>query len=743
MAMDDLNTTKKAKLDPVVAAAAANSAAGAADASTAMMEMEESANIKDSSSSKEAAAAPVSATTATASACALNEPLMITLMKSCTQQMMHSARDIVMRLRPIVLRIQEHGDAASLCSSLEKEEYQDFLCLGDGIRSTDMGVILKHLDNIYLEARTREAASISTFTEEPPAGQTPMMPVDTLYCEAAIEMRNAILHSELKYINNDNKEASEGIQTFQGFVPDVQNPGKFMRPLIRPEDAAFWNKCIHLSLHENHPVCGVGNAGIGKTCTTLYLLKMLLMHHQAPVVYTIRQPGDGRDVFYEFVPIVVDTEKKKPVVTDITVKVYKILPYDKTDFIPSMRNEAAFYVVDPGKFKDSCDDVGPSWRPRFILNAANDQKYAWGGNEFVKYRCGGWSSPGGRLSSGRGSKRQGVFVYAGPWTARQVLLAKPYLATIENLNDQDILHRFRLVGGSLRDIVMFHEVAFKQRVASALVGLNGPTVQALARGICSFAFNDAGASSPSSVLIGIGPDYDTRFDDQRHSGIYKITLTSDYVEECVAIKFVRMSWFARLDDEECNAGNLGNLFESYVRAKFSQAPVVFTIGNARESLRDEPAALGNKKKKKNYEPVDNEITVGGSNRTIVRVSNMCAAVRSDTTQQNLYYSKSNNSESQEEPLIDMIYRVDGGFDAIQATIGAKVHDADDSEKIKQLMLDLDLQPAEMLRIFYAVPSSRFTAFKTSTAAVRPLLASDPPANVVIYHVAVRDDDDDP
>jgi hypothetical protein len=54
---------------------------------------------------------------------------------------------------------------------------------------------------------------------------------------AAIEIRNAILYSDLKYIENEKS----GMKIYKGRVPDVQNPGLFTRVLVlvRDEDEAF------------------------------------------------------------------------------------------------------------------------------------------------------------------------------------------------------------------------------------------------------------------------------------------------------------------------------------------------------------------------------------------------------------------------------------------------------------------------------------------------------------------------
>jgi hypothetical protein len=196
-----------------------------------------------------------------------------------------------------VLQLEVHNDSASLYSRLMT---LDFLQLHSSIESEPKEVILKKLSQIYLAARSREAENCDTDGD-----------VAIEICEAAIEIRNAILHSELERINEESE-----MNVYQGLVPDVQIPGVMTRVVIRPEDQTFWDRCIELSLLD-YPVCGVGNTGIGKTTTTLYLLQQLVMNQKEPVVYTIRKSAGSRDIFYEFVPVVKNEE-----VEDINVKVH-------------------------------------------------------------------------------------------------------------------------------------------------------------------------------------------------------------------------------------------------------------------------------------------------------------------------------------------------------------------------------------------------------------------------------------
>jgi hypothetical protein len=176
--------------------------------------------------------------------------IQISLTSSTTEDII-SDRDILMGLRPIVLlqQLKVHGDSALLCTSLKT---LDFLQLPSLIHSKPKEVILKELRQIYRAARSREAEKCATDGD-----------VAMNIREAAIEIRNAILHAELKCIHQESE-----MKVYQGLVPDLQTPGEMTRVVIRPEDQKFWDRCIELSLLD-HPVCGVGNPGIGITTTVL------------------------------------------------------------------------------------------------------------------------------------------------------------------------------------------------------------------------------------------------------------------------------------------------------------------------------------------------------------------------------------------------------------------------------------------------------------------------------------------
>ena len=82
-------------------------------------------------------------------------------------------------------------------------------------------------------------------------------------------------------------------------------------------------------------------------------------------------------------------------------------------------------------------------------------------------------------------------------------------------------------------------------------------------------------------------------------------------------------------------------------------------------------------------------------------------------------------------LIDMIFRVDGGYDAVQSTIG-RSHKAS-AAKIRVLKDGFKLRDDESLRIFFAVPVSRYKEFETAPA--NPL--HDEPDLANVFHLSCR------
>lgn len=108
-------------------------------------------------------------------------------------------------------------------------------------------------------------------------------------------------------------------------------------------------------------------------------------------------------------------------------------------------------------------------------------------------------------------------------------------------------------------------------------------------------------------------------------------------KEKVAEKFLKLSWFAGLDED--NAGsNRGNLFEALVRTKFSR---LIELAMHRQSLSQVPKnARANQRK--NYIDCSKGIRLN-SKMTIVRVSELINDVKAATSKNKLSYSKHESS----------------------------------------------------------------------------------------------------
>ena len=427
-----------------------------------------------------------------------------------------SNRDALLRLRPIVLGLQDNS-YDDLCRSLIG--MRDFLQVTS--LSRDKGEISNVLANVYIELRKLEAARVLTEGD---------VPVDEKYRNAAIEIRNAILFSNLQEIPGGN-----GVKVYPGFVPNLQDVGTMIKVIVRPEDDCFWDRCISLSL-QGRPVCGVGNPGIGKTTTSIYLLQKLVRDMHRPVIYTIRKKAGSQDVFYDITPVV-----KNDRLSDVIVKVFEILPAEKSRRIPAMKNDKAVFCVDPGLYEFSCDDRDELFEANFIMISSNDEKH-WDGTNFTKFRG---ASSQLRLPGDPASSLPGILVFASLWTGRQVIAAKPYLDDIRELDDNEVQYRVRVVGGSLRDVLFFDEATFTNKVQISITGLETNTVHQLVEAKYMFSFKP---QAPSNVLVGIGHT-------NKELTLYKATLTSDYVEECLATAHLKMAWYAVLDED--NSSNRG------------------------------------------------------------------------------------------------------------------------------------------------------------------------------------------
>jgi hypothetical protein len=106
---------------------------------------------------------------------------LVSLKTSTTTEEGITDKEILKRLRPVVLKLDPFADTASICSVLKGLE---FLQLSPLIHLGQIDSILANLGEIYRDARRREAAKVPT------EGAVEMPDL-----AAAVEIRSAVLHS--------------------------------------------------------------------------------------------------------------------------------------------------------------------------------------------------------------------------------------------------------------------------------------------------------------------------------------------------------------------------------------------------------------------------------------------------------------------------------------------------------------------------------------------------------------------
>lgn len=115
---------------------------------------------------------------------------------------------------------------------------------------------------------------------------------------------------------------------------------------------------------------------------------------------------------------------------DINVQVIPEEKFQRTS--AKFNHPSTYYVVDPGKTKDSCDPPN-IFQGKVIIVASPDEGH-WGGSEFLKQR--------GNI--------KGLFMFMPVWSLSELLAAKQYFEY--NLLDETIASRYEKVGGIPRHI---------------------------------------------------------------------------------------------------------------------------------------------------------------------------------------------------------------------------------------------------------------------------------------------------
>ena len=145
---------------------------------------------------------------------------------------------------------------------------------------------------------------------------------------------------------------------------------------------------------------------------------MLLLKQPRSTVVYIRRSIKLTSWYYEFVPT------PKWVAANAYPEEFNKLPY-----IASLKQTSTYYVVDPGRTKESCNP-GTKFKPRLIIISSPDESH-WGGGDFQKLR----------------GKKTGVVQYYPLWTLKEVRHGLEYFSSDFRLSPQQLAERYRRVGG--------------------------------------------------------------------------------------------------------------------------------------------------------------------------------------------------------------------------------------------------------------------------------------------------------
>jgi hypothetical protein len=200
-------------------------------------------------------------------------------------------------------------------------------------------------------------------------------------------------------------------------LPTLQGDSEKVDVVVRDIVQKFWQACIDkvTTPDQNFRVAAIGTKGIGKTCTTPILMRLLLEKGQT-VVYLMKT-ADDCGWYYEFCRSIDG------------MYVANIHPESKREEdITSLRLESTFYIVDPGDTQSVDCNPTASVRARVIIVTSPDWGH-WGESAFPRDRLGA----------------MGVFLCYPLWSLAELLAARQVIDP--TCEDTDVVRRYQLFGG--------------------------------------------------------------------------------------------------------------------------------------------------------------------------------------------------------------------------------------------------------------------------------------------------------
>ena len=423
--------------------------------------------------------------------------------------------------------------------------------------------------------------------------------------------------------------------------------------VIRNSTEPFWKACL-AEVDATYPrrVCAIGTPGIGKTTSTAYLIRLLLMRSkQTTIVYRMRA-GNEAGFCYEFCT---DGKGGKSV---------SVFP-ERNCFwnIPSLQNNDTYYIVDPCQTTTSCNPPADFMAKVIIVTSPNS--IHWGGSSFGKTH----GPPTKDVNTG-----DGLFMYMPVWTYDELESAS---AVLSNITIAELSERYNKVGGVPRQMFAARDTYenFLQKIDNALNNLSPDQVEKLAWG----RLDEVGTldeKEPKSSIIVVENKSPSDFKTK------KIILRS---------KNLQLKFWRRYSSTHWSNIEDGDNFQTYVQILLNM------------SIRYQARLLNNK-------TASNDVLLG--NCSIQPTSMDLLEASHECTEPNVLFT----SNKINYPLYDMCYRDSSNrYHLIQATMAGR-HSAnpilikETENNAKKLGI-----PPDNLTLYYAVHSARYDNFKTDPA----------------------------
>jgi hypothetical protein len=477
---------------------------------------------------------------------------------------------------------------------------------------------------------------------------------------------------------------SVGMSVLENVV--MLETGELCNVVLRKITKPFWQACIDMvnAPEKRYRVCAVGSPGIGKTTCTPVLIRMLLKRN-ATVVYIIRSLKENR-FYYEFIPNANGS---------VTTNVYPEKEGESN--IESLKSKSTYYVVDPGKTKESCDP-GDDFQAKVIIVASPDSRH-WGDSMFRKAR----------------GTVKGFFRFFPVWELSELLAARTFFPV--SIDEEDVVSkRYSEVGGVPASIFA-DQSSYDDDLEQQRTNINALTweqVEKIGKNEVDY-FDSMSPLLPKGALLAYvkSPNDNDTVEDVTFKDVTfeedTVALASPLVEQEVYTKFKKQLWTLMFRNRQEG----WKMFEAIARESMAQE-------EQEEFQCRQCVGRNNNAYRK---PLTKKL---GGCASIRLVCDIVESAKAENNTNVLFHSANRNNR-----LIDFIYCDENGhFHAFQVTLQPK-HTVNE-EDIENL--ETKVGGPHRLSLYYLVPSDNFLGFVTKPA--------EPKADCKIFHVMLPNPNDE-